>query len=121
MSVDRVEEVRGVGEAVQAEEVATAETGETKEAVTTAAAALHYYAVAPGVRLNVRSGPGTTYGIVRILAEGAMVPIFCQTPGSTVTGPYGTTKIWDNIDSGEYVSDAYVKTGSDGYVAARCA
>ncbi|MFD0184335.1 SH3 domain-containing protein, partial [Streptomyces sp. NPDC127133] len=26
----------------------------------------------------------------------------------------------DNIDSGEYVSDAYVNTGSDGYVAERC-
>ncbi|MET7458271.1 SH3 domain-containing protein [Streptomyces sp. NPDC005574] len=115
MSVDRVEEVRGAGASGVAAEAAAAGAGEA------AAAALHYYPVAPGARLNVRSGPGTTYGIVRVLAEGAMVPIFCQTPGSSVTGPYGTTKIWDNIDDGEYVSDAYVRTGSDGYVAARCA
>ncbi|MDQ1047621.1 SH3 domain-containing protein [Streptomyces sp. V4I2] len=108
MSVERVEEV---------------ESGNEAEAVTTAAAtaAVRYYQVAPGVRLNVRSGPGTTYGIVRVLPEGAYVPIWCQTPGQTVTGPYGTSKIWDNIDSGQYVSDAYVKTGSDGYVASRCA
>ncbi|KOU55576.1 peptidase [Streptomyces sp. MMG1533] len=85
------------------------------------ATTVRYYPVAPGVQLNVRSGPGTTYSIVRVLPVGANVPIWCQTPGQTVTGPYGTSNIWDNIDSGEYVSDAYVNTGSDGYVASRCA
>ncbi|MDR6976677.1 uncharacterized protein YraI [Streptomyces sp. 3330] len=106
MSVDRVEEVA---------------SGATGEAVTTAAAALTYYPVAPGVRLNVRSGPGTSYPVVRVLAEGTKVPIFCQTPGTSVSGPYGTTNIWDNIADSQFVSDAYVRTGSDGYVAARCA
>jgi uncharacterized protein YraI len=106
MSVDRVEEVEGAGEG---EAVAT-----------TAAAALRYYSVAPGLRLNVRSGPGTSYNIVRVLPEGAKVAIYCQSPGTWVSGYYGTTNIWDNIDNGEYVSDAYVNTGSDGYVAPRC-
>ncbi|MFF3919826.1 SH3 domain-containing protein [Streptomyces sp. NPDC001852] len=87
----------------------------------TAQATIRTYAVAPGVRLNVRSGPGTNYGIVRVLPEGMRVPIYCQAPGTTVSGPYGTTDIWDNIDNGEYVSDAYVQTGSDGYIASRCA
>jgi uncharacterized protein YraI len=104
MSVDRVEEV---------------ESGDEAEAV--AAAALTYYPIAPGVRLNVRSGPGTSYPIVKVLPEGTKVPIFCQTPGTTVTGPYGTTNIWDNIADSQFVSDAYVKTGSDGYIAPRCA
>ncbi|MCT7355716.1 SH3 domain-containing protein [Streptomyces sp. 15-116A] len=103
MAVDHVEEAEGTTETMAAD-----------------AAAVRYYSVAPGVRLNVRSGPGTGYTLVRVLPEGAKVPIFCQTPGTTVTGPYGTSKIWDNIDNGEYVSDAYVKTGSDGYVAPRC-
>ncbi|MEV7688212.1 SH3 domain-containing protein [Streptomyces bungoensis] len=85
-----------------------------------AVTSLRYYSVAPGVSLNVRSGPGTSYNIVRVLAVGAKVPIFCQTPGTTVSGPYGTSKIWDNIDNGEFVSDAYVQTGSDGYIAPRC-
>lgn len=87
---------------------------------TTATAALRTYPVAPDVRLNVRSGPGTNYTIVRVLPEGSMVPIYCQTPGTTVTGPYGTSNIWDNISNGEYVSDTYVQTGSDGYIASRC-
>ncbi|MEU0618324.1 MULTISPECIES: SH3 domain-containing protein [Streptomyces] len=104
MSVDRVQE-----------------PATTEDAVTTAAAAVRYYNVAPGVRLNVRSGPGTGYPIVRVLPEGSRVAIYCQTTGTTVTGPYGTSNIWDNISNGQYVSDAYVHTGSDGYVASRCA
>ena len=104
MSVDRAEEVEG-GNAAQA---VTADT------------VMHYYAVAPGVQLNVRSGPGTNYTIVRVLPEGARVAIYCQTSGTTVSGYYGTSNIWDNIDNGEYISDTYVNTGSDGYVAPRC-
>ncbi|MFI5689789.1 SH3 domain-containing protein [Streptomyces sp. NPDC051636] len=106
-------------------DIGAVEGGDGEAAVTAAAATadtvVHYYSVAPGVRLNVRSGPGTTYSLVRTLPEGAKVPIFCQTPGQTVTGPYGTSKLWDNIDDGQYVSDAYVHTGTDGYVASRCA
>jgi uncharacterized protein YraI len=103
MSVDRAEEVAG--------------RDETDGATTTAARS---YPVAPGYRVNVRSGPGTSYRIVRVLPLGARVTIHCQTPGTRVTGPYGTSNIWDNIANGEYISDAYVNTGSDGYVAPRC-
>jgi len=78
------------------------------------------YPTAPGYSVNVRSGPGTGYRIVRVLPPGSHVAIFCQRPGESVTGPYGTSNIWDNIATGEYVADAYVKTGSDGYVAPRC-
>jgi uncharacterized protein YraI len=85
-----------------------------------AAARVRRYSVAPGYRLNVRSGPGTNFGIVRVLPYNATVPINCQTPGEWISGPYGTTNIWDNIANGEWVSDAYVLTGSDGYVTIRC-
>ncbi|MEU5462778.1 SH3 domain-containing protein [Streptomyces althioticus] len=97
------------------------EPATTEEAVTTAAAGVRYYNVAPGVRLNVRSGPGTGYPIVRVLPEGSRVAIYCQRPGTKVAGPYGTSNIWDNISNAQYVSDAYIYTGSDGYVASRCA
>ncbi|WP_405795970.1 SH3 domain-containing protein [Streptomyces sp. NBC_01506] len=98
----------------------TAETGTDAEAGTLAAAAVRY-PIAPGYRVNVRTGPGTHYSIVRTLAYDTRVPIYCQKPGESVSGPYGTSNIWDNIANGEFVSDAYVKTGSDGYVAPRCA
>ncbi|MEU1273368.1 SH3 domain-containing protein [Streptomyces sp. NPDC005799] len=89
-------------------------------AATANAATVQTYPTAPGIRLNVRSGPGTNFTIVRVLPSDTRVPIFCQSPGTTVSGYYGTSNIWDNIDNGEFVSDAYVNTGSDGYVASRC-
>lgn len=78
------------------------------------------YPVAPGVQLNVRNGPGTSYAVVKVLPLGAWVSIRCQCAGTRVSGPYGTTNLWDCIGNGLFVSDAYVKTGSDGYVAAHC-
>ncbi|WP_247661749.1 peptidoglycan recognition family protein [Micromonospora sp. U21] len=66
--------------------------------------------------LNVRSGPGSSYPVVGSVADGATVAIYCQAVGSTVTGPYGTTAIWNRIGTNRYVSDAYVLTGHDGYI-----
>jgi uncharacterized protein YraI len=72
-----------------------------------------------GAPLTVRSGPGTQYGAVGSVADGTHVTIRCQKLGQSISGTYGTTKIWDKIGSG-YVSDAYVYTGSDGRVAPDC-
>ncbi|MGW2279097.1 SH3 domain-containing protein [Streptomyces sp. NPDC001770] len=90
-------------------------------AATTASYEVPRYPIAPGYRVNVRSGPGTGYSIVRVMPYGMSVPIFCQKTGERVTGPYGSSNLWDCIANGEYVSDAYVHTGSDGWVASRCA
>ncbi|MBQ1113332.1 SH3 domain-containing protein [Streptomyces sp. C3-3] len=78
------------------------------------------YPIAPGHRVNVRTGPGTNYRIVRTLPYGQKIPIYCQKPGEWVTGPYGTSNLWDNIANGQFVADAYVYTGRDGYIAPRC-
>ncbi|MGW2230559.1 SH3 domain-containing protein [Streptomyces formicae] len=90
-----------------------------------ASAEAEFEAVAAGsypvvADVNVRSGPGTSYGKVGRLRAGSRVTIQCQKAGETVTGPTGTSKIWDRIGSGRYVSDTYVRTGSNGYVAPRC-
>ncbi|MFF5175046.1 peptidoglycan DD-metalloendopeptidase family protein [Micromonospora sp. NPDC000089] len=69
-----------------------------------------------GADLTVRSGPGTGYAAVGSVADGARVTIYCQTSGTTVTGTYGTSSIWDRIGTGRYVADAYVLTGHDGYL-----
>ncbi|MEH1100474.1 N-acetylmuramoyl-L-alanine amidase [Micromonospora sp. CPCC 205561] len=71
---------------------------------------------AEGAGLNVRSGPGTGYAVVGSVADGATVSIYCQTVGTTVTGPYGTSNIWDRIGTNRYVSDAFVLTGHDGFI-----
>ncbi|MEH1056357.1 peptidoglycan DD-metalloendopeptidase family protein [Micromonospora sp. CPCC 206171] len=69
-----------------------------------------------GADLTVRSGPGTGYSAVGSVADGATVTIYCQTTGTTVTGTYGTSSIWDRIGSGRFISDAYVYTGYDGWI-----
>ncbi|WP_433553588.1 N-acetylmuramoyl-L-alanine amidase [Micromonospora zamorensis] len=66
--------------------------------------------------LNVRSGPGASYPVVGSVADGATVSVYCQAVGSTVTGPYGTTSVWNRIGTNRYVSDAFVLTGYDGYI-----
>ncbi len=69
-----------------------------------------------GTALTVRSGPGTSYAPVGTVADGAKVTISCHTTGTSVTGTYGTSTIWDRIGSGRFISDAYVYTGHDGFI-----
>ncbi|KAK0702532.1 lysozyme-like domain-containing protein [Apiosordaria backusii] len=67
--------------------------------------------------VNCRSGPGTSYSVVKQYTQGQDVTITCQTEGTNVNG----VTIWDKTADGNcYVSDYYVQTGSDGYVTGRC-
>jgi hypothetical protein len=72
-----------------------------------------------GPDLTVRAGAGANTAAVGSVADGAEVRITCQKVGASVTGTYGTSKLWDFIGTG-YVADAYVATGSDGRVAPDC-
>jgi hypothetical protein len=58
--------------------------------------------------LNVRSGPGTGYANVGLAGGYARVPILCQTYGERITGTAGTTRVWDRIGPGNYISNGYV-------------
>ena len=54
------------------------------------------------------------------LSDGAVVSISCQVGGESIQG----TTVWDYVDAkGGFVSDAYVRTGYDGFVPGvkRCA
>jgi uncharacterized protein YraI len=74
-----------------------------------------------GDPLNVRRAPSTTSTAVRTVANGASVSIDCQTIGTSVTGPLGTTTLWDYVPAlGGYISDGYVQTGSDERIAPDC-
>lgn len=73
-----------------------------------------------GVPLTMRSGPGTGYPPVGSLPEGTTVTILCQARGTTETGPYGPTDLWDKLDNHNYVSDAWVYTGTNDMVAPLC-
>lgn len=76
--------------------------------------------VNPSTTLGVRYVPVQRSKQFRQLKNGATVRIICQTRGSKVSGTFGTTRIWDKLKGGGYVSDAYVNTGSDRRVAPSC-
>jgi uncharacterized protein YraI len=113
--VRTAEHVEAAASAASVEALASVASVETADAL-----GAKRYSVAPGYRLNVRSGPGADYRLIKVLPYEARVPINCQKPGEWVSGPYGTSNLWDNIANGQFVSDAYVATGSDGYVTIRC-
>ena len=54
------------------------------------------------------SGPGTSYPVTGQLPGGALAWAWCQQPGSAV----GTTKVWDKLRDGAYVSDYNIATPS---------
>jgi uncharacterized protein YraI len=74
-----------------------------------------------GSYVNVRSGPGTDYSIVGTLAQGTGVSVYCvYDNGTAVSGPFGTTKLWDQIGGGRWVTDAFVNTGTNNPIAMPC-
>ena len=73
-----------------------------------------------GTPLNKRSGPGTNYPVVGSVPDGTTVTIVCQATGTTETGDWGATDLWDCLDDNTYVSDAFVYTGTNGMVAPAC-
>jgi surface antigen len=81
-----------------------------------------YYAArtVSGGPFNLRSGPGTTYGIVGTIGGNVAVNIVCQEYGTTVNGTWGATNVWDRLSTGAWITDGYVYTGSNGLVAPIC-
>jgi LasA protease len=73
-----------------------------------------------GTTLNKRSGPGTSYAVVGSVADGVMVSISCSRNGTTYTGRYGSTSLWDRLSDCIWVSDAYLWTGANGAVNGYC-
>ncbi len=72
-----------------------------------------------GAPLTIRKGASTTTDAIGSVADGAHIAITCQKIGQSVTGTYGTSKLWNKIGAG-FVADVYVFTGSDGRVAPDC-
>ncbi|WDZ83552.1 peptidase M23 [Micromonospora cathayae] len=73
-----------------------------------------------GGTVNRRSGPGTGYGVVGSVADGATVSIACSANGTTHTGRWGATALWNRLTDGSWISDAYLWTGVNGPVNGWC-
>jgi surface antigen len=103
-------------------------TGSTTATVQNGTVTPPSLAVSPGVAgriasggvYNLRAGPGTNHAVVGTIAGGTAVWISCQEYGTTHTGPWGTTNIWDKLSTGAWIADAYVYTGRNGLVAPLC-
>ena len=67
------------------------------------------YKVTSSTSLNARTGPSTTYPVVRQYGSGSNLSVLCQTTGQKVS----TTSVWDRLSDGSYVSDYYVSTPSN--------
>jgi len=57
--------------------------------------------------LRARSGPGTTFAVLRLIPEGAAIQVVCQTRSASVINGSG---IWDRLIDGSFVTDYYTTT-----------
>ncbi|GAA1908451.1 peptidoglycan DD-metalloendopeptidase family protein [Streptomyces sodiiphilus] len=73
-----------------------------------------------GGSLNKRTGPGTGYAVAGSVADGATVSIACSSNGTSHTGRYGTTSLWNRLTDGTWVSDAFLWTGVNGPINGWC-
>jgi surface antigen len=66
--------------------------------------------------LNARTAPSVDAQSVAILVDGTEVDIVCQTVGSLITGPSGTSSdVWDKLTNGLFIADYFVDTPVRGY------
>ncbi|MFI6820345.1 peptidase M23 [Micromonospora sp. NPDC050187] len=73
-----------------------------------------------GGSVNKRRGPGTGYAVAGSVGDGATVTISCSANGTTHTGRYGATALWNRLSDGTWVSDAFVWSGLNGPVNGWC-
>jgi hypothetical protein len=66
--------------------------------------------------VNCRSGPGTSYKVVKTYKLNQDVKLTCQARGESVKGD----SLWDKTTDGCYVADYYVKTGTSNMVTGEC-
>lgn len=70
----------------------------------------------------IYSSTSTSASKVGSVRKGARVNFSCYRNGASVTGPYGTSKMWLSVDNhpGKWVPDAWVYTGSNSAVVPHC-
>ncbi|WP_203590283.1 peptidoglycan DD-metalloendopeptidase family protein [Streptomyces sp. SID13031] len=64
-----------------------------------------------GTTVNKRTGPGTNYALAGSVADGTTVNVSCSKNGTSHTGRWGTTSLWNRLSDGTWVTDAFMWTG----------
>jgi LasA protease len=70
--------------------------------------------------VNKRTGPGTGYATAGTVADGATVTVSCSANGTSHTGRWGASSLWNRLTDGTWVSDAFMWTGISGPVNGYC-
>jgi LasA protease len=70
--------------------------------------------------VNKRTGPGTGHALAGTVVDGATVTIACSANGTSHTGRWGTSSLWNRLTDGTWVSDAFMWTGLSGPVNGYC-
>ncbi|WP_460395034.1 peptidoglycan DD-metalloendopeptidase family protein [Actinophytocola sediminis] len=70
--------------------------------------------------VNKRTGPGTNYALAGTVADGATVTVSCSRNGTSHSGRWGTTSLWNRLSDGTWVTDAFMWTGLNGPVNGTC-
>lgn len=73
-----------------------------------------------GSTLTRRSGPGSGHSEVGSVADGTTVTISCSSQGTSHSGRWGGSSLWNRLSDGSWVSDAYLWTGLNGPVNGDC-
>ncbi|PSL52661.1 LasA protease [Saccharothrix carnea] len=73
-----------------------------------------------GGTVNKRTGPGTGHALAGSVDDGATVSVSCSANGTTHTGRWGTTSLWNRLTDGTWVTDAFMWTGVTGPVNGYC-
>jgi LasA protease len=74
-----------------------------------------------GTKINRRKGPGTAFAVAGTTADGATVDVACSANGLAQTGRYGyTTRMWNKLSDGTWISDAFLWTGRSDPVNGWC-
>lgn len=60
-------------------------------------------------RLNTRGGPSAGSARTGSAPHGMTVRIVCQTAGQHIAGTVRATSLWNRLQNGSYVSDAYIR------------
>jgi uncharacterized protein YraI len=69
---------------------------------------MYPYQVTPAGGLNEHTGPGASYPTTGVLPGGALGWVTCQQAGSKT----GTSRVWDKLRDGHWVSDYYLASPS---------
>ncbi len=74
-----------------------------------------------GSALNVRQAPNTTSEVLRQVSNNSPIGLDCSMTGVSVTSPTGVaTALWYRTTKGGYVSDAFLRTGSNSSITKSC-